>query len=304
MAARSASGFLRVLAPALAAVLLAGWAAADDREEPDGRDAEERRETARLIRAELPRWKIGTGADGAEFKLHPTPILNWTNPATGRIFGEIYLWTADGRPEAVMSLYKAWEPDWGFAGEFHSLSPAGVVGRREGAVVWNCDEPGIGLRGVPDAPAPAQTDRRRLQQMRAIAADFSTVLIDRRHNPDGERQALRLLTNPVFRYASPAGKVADGAIFAFVVGTDAEVLLLLEASGEESQCNWQYALARLNRDELAAFYKEQEVWRVDRGIYGARDEPYFLMTLPELPPRENESNVTSGGPAKSTTDLK
>jgi hypothetical protein len=120
--------------------------------------------------------------------------------------------------------------------------------------------------------------------MRALAADFSAVLIDRRRNPDGERQALRLLMNPVFRYASPERNVADGAIFAFVVGTDAEVLLLLEARGEPNEYRWQYALARLNRDELAASFKEQEVWRVERGTYGERNKPYFLMGLSESLP--------------------
>jgi hypothetical protein len=200
--------------------------------------------------------------------------------------GEIYVWTADGRPETVMSLYKVWEPAWGFAGELHSLSLTNLGAKRDGAVAWKCDSPGIMLRDVPGAPAPAATAGPRLRQMRAIAADFSAVLIDYRLNSDGERQALRLLTNPVFRYSSPGGEVADGALFAFVVGTDAEVLLLLEAREQEKKARWRYAFARLNRDELSAFFKEQEVWSVGRASYEERDQPYAFMSLSELPPRE------------------
>jgi hypothetical protein len=271
---------------ACAVLLLARCTLADDQPEPDSRDAEEIRETTRLIQAELPRWRIAVGAPGEDLKLDPTPILRWTNPATGRIFGEIYVWTADGRPAAVMSLYKAWEPAWGFAGEFHSLSPANIVAQRDRSLVWKCDQPGITLRDIPEAPAIADSARRRSQQMRILAGEFSAVLIDRRRNPEGERQSLRLLAKPVYRYPSEAGEVVDGAIFAFVVGTDAEALLLLEARGKETKHQWQYALARLNRDELAVFFKEQEVWRVDRGIYGERDNPYFLMGLSESPPAQ------------------
>lgn len=256
-------------------------ARADDQKEPGNRDAEERRQTERLIQSELPRWKITTGPEPRALQLEPKPILRWTNPATGRLFGEIYVWTVEGRPEAVMSLYKAWEPAWGFAAELHSLSLEKAVAKRDENVIWNCAQPGVVIRSVPEAPAPAEASRQRLQQMRAIAADFSAVLIDRRRNPDGERQSLRLLTNPLFRYSCPDKHVADGAIFAFVVGTDAEVLLLLESRAERGKSNWQYALARLNRDELAAQFRDEEVWRVEGGVYGERDKPYFLVGLPE-----------------------
>ncbi len=287
MTARSAAlALLRIGAAAVALMIFAHSAVADDQEESKHGDSEEFRETARLIQAELPRWKIGIGAEGAELKLHPKPILRWTNPATGRMYGEIYVWTANGRPESVISLYKVWEPAWGFAGELQSLSATNLVAKRDQSVAWKCEQPGIALRDVPDAPTTAATARRRLQQMRAIADDFSAVLIDCRQNPGGERQALRLLTNPVFRYSSPGREVVDGAIFAFVVGTDPEALLLLEAHEKKNKKSWQYALARLNCDELAAFFKEQEVWRVGRAAYEEREKPYVFMSLSESPPQE------------------
>lgn len=59
----------------------------------------------------------------------------------------------------------------------------------------------------------------------------------------------------------------DGALFAYVLGADPETLLLLEARGR--------------RDELAGYYKQREVWRVDRRMEVERDEPYFLRSLPD-----------------------
>ncbi|HET6878871.1 MAG TPA: hypothetical protein VFI31_01875 [Pirellulales bacterium] len=58
-----------------------------------------------------------------------------------------------------------------------------------------------------------------------------------------------------------------------------EAQLAAEAPGPLSE-------ATGNRDELAVFFKEQEVWRVDRGTYGERDKPYFLMGLSESPPAQ------------------
>jgi hypothetical protein len=226
IARRAAFAFFSILGALLGLMALLPFAPADDQEKPRNRDAEERRATERLIQTELPRWKIATGAASRELKLEPKAVLRWTNPAIGRLFGELYVWTADGRPEIVMSLYEAWDPAWGFAAEMHSLAPEGVV----------------------------------------------------------ERQTLRLLTNPVFRYSSRPQKIADGAIFAFVVGTDAEVLLLVESRAEKNKGRWQYALARLNRDELSASFHDREVWRVSGGVYGERDKPYFLIGLSETLP--------------------
>jgi hypothetical protein len=264
-------------------LVCASSAVADEPDESKSRDTEELRQTARLIQAELPRWKVVSGGDAVKLQLNPQPILRWTNPATGRMNGEIYVWTANGRPEAVMSLYKVWEPAWGFAGELQSLSLTSLVAERDEAIAWKCHQPGISLRDVPDAPAIAETALRRMQQMRAMADSFSAVLMDYRQNPKGERQALRMLTKPVFRYGRPGGDVTDGAMFAFVVGTDAEVLLLLEAREMKNGKRWQYALGRLNSDELVASFKEQEVWRVGRAKFEERDKPYVFMSLSEPP---------------------
>lgn len=263
----------------MAAALAAGAA----ENEPGSRHSEELRRTTALIHGELPRWKVAMGTDQLDLKLDPKPILRWTNPATGRLHGEVFVWTADGRPECVMSLYKGWEPAWGFCGELQSLSLTRLVAERNQFIAWKSNEAGITLRDVPDGSAVGETAPRRLRQMHAMAREFTAVLMDYRKNAEGERQALRLLTSPVYRFSSPERGVADGAMFAFVLGTDAEVFLLLEARGAEKENRWQYALARLNSDELAAFWKEKEVWRVGKATYNVRDKPYAFMTLPETP---------------------
>jgi hypothetical protein len=53
----------------------------------------------------------------------------------------------------------------------------------------------------------------------------------------------------------------DGAIFAFVRGTDPEVLLLIETRKLEGGDTWQYALAPMNSLEFHAFHQDREVWQ-------------------------------------------
>ena len=42
--------------------------------------------------------------------LQPDPVLNWSNPVMGPIYGEVFVWTEDGRPEAVASIYRFYSP--------------------------------------------------------------------------------------------------------------------------------------------------------------------------------------------------
>ena len=63
------------------------------------------------------------------------------------------------------------------------------------------------------------------------------------------REELRLLPKPIYRYELDAAKAAhpelvDGAVFAFVQGTDPEAVLLIEAIRRGDGIGWQYAFGR------------------------------------------------------------
>src|SRR5579872_2361398 len=208
------------------------WRAAAADDDKDSLSTQESEETSRLIRAELPNWKLWSGADREhELTVHPKAVLRWSNPGVGSVYGDVYLWTHKGRPEAVMSFYKWWKPDWGFTAEMHSLSLTGLSAEREGVLRWQPTKAGIELNDVPDAPLPAESAPRRLQQMRTLAGAFSARVVDQRQSRGGKEQLqeLRLLTQPLYRYPAGEGEVLDGALFAIVMGTDPEVFVLLEA---------------------------------------------------------------------------
>lgn len=244
-------------------------------------DQAESDETRRLIAAELPNWKffVGRGPE-RPLKLQPQSALRWSNPGTGRVFGDVYVWTDRGRPEVVMSLFKAWQPANGFHVELHSLTGEALAAEREEKPIWHPARPGITLADVPDAEAPADTPARRLAQMKAIAREFSINLRDRRVNDSGENQALRLLNQPLYRYEPEAKELTDGALFAFALGTDPELFLVLEASGGR----WQYGVARMNDGAMSVLYRGQVVQSFDRAADRDHErDPYVLKRVPETP---------------------
>lgn len=189
----------------------------------------------------------------------PNSVLRWSNPEAGEIYGNVFLWTHDGRPEVVGSFLQWYSPFTHGSHEFQSLSTKPVVATRGGTTVWTTDRAGIVLAPVPDSREVAATVALRMRQARTIARGFRVRKTDR----DGKANELRLLVHPLARYGNDASDVLDGALFAFVQGTDPEAFLLLEARTEGNQWQWQYALVQMNSVQFEGTYREEQVWQTD-----------------------------------------
>ena len=267
---------------ALCLALLLAWTGLSHlaAEEPAA-DKAESDETRRLIEAELPNWKFFVGPQlETPLQRQPQSVLRWSNPGTGRVFGDVYVWTGHGRPEAVMSLFKAWQPANGFHVELHSLTRQEIAAERDGKPIWRPARPGLTLANVPEADPPADTPARRLAQMKGIAREFSIRLRDRRVNDTGENQVLRLLNQPLYRYEPEGKDLTDGALFTFALGTDPELFLVLEARSG----SWQYGIARMNDGAMSVLYRGEEVQSFDRAAERDHErDPYVLKRVPETP---------------------
>jgi len=73
-----------------------------------------------------------------------------------------------------------------------------------------------------------------------------------------------MLGHPIFRYDSRDPDVLDGAIFAFVEGTDPELLIAIEATKTENSFEWQYAVGRMNSIRFEVRRNDQLVWKGDK----------------------------------------
>ena len=110
-----------------------------------------------LAKREASAYTIRLEASDRTLTLQAEPILKWSNPVIGTVFGEVYIWTDQGRPEAVASIFKFYKPDTHRTNEFHSLAVRKLSAVRDGATVWAPSRPGVELtaiRAPPHRPTP------------------------------------------------------------------------------------------------------------------------------------------------------
>lgn len=246
---------IRGVAPVLLTVALIANSPADDRES-DTPVNEALRVTTNA--AKLYEFEIAD-MPSRHLVLHPNSILRWSNPVAGEVYGNVFVWTHNGRPEVIGSIFQWYSPNTHGSHEFHSLTVHSLEGTREGELVWMSPEAGVAFNSVPKQPLVADTQAIRIRQMRAIARRFQIQKTDRE---DVTRQ-LRLLAQPIYRYGGDNSDVLDGSLFVFVQGTDPEVFLMIEARNVGEARQWQYALVRMNSVEFVAKYQDQEVWRTE-----------------------------------------
>jgi hypothetical protein len=249
----------------------------------DGVDEKQRAEEAiKLCKAGAKEYRLYLeGESRNELQLKPEPVLNWSNPSVGSIHGSVFLWTHQGRPAAVASIFKWFEPLDQMACEVHSLSDVAVVARQGDQEAWRSSAPGIKFQRIATDLVPSARAITRLAEMRSIARDISITKTDR----DKTQQELRLLTQPIHRYENPSAGLVDGAIFAFVQGTDPEVLLLIEAQKDTPGVSWRYALIRMNSVIFNARYHDKTVWQTEQlpwDVVFKGNEPYRILNLDRL----------------------
>jgi hypothetical protein len=202
-----------------------------------------------------------------KLELRKEPVYVWTNPVrTTQQDGLVFIWTSRGRPEAIGTIFSsAAGGERGINHELHSLSLSTLDVHRAGTHkhLWTPRVAGIELAPIEGAPIPARSAAQRLGQMRALAREFSAATRDSQDN----RWELRLLAQPLYRYASTDPEVLDGALFAFVTsaGTDPEAILIIEARQPPGTSNpiWHRAVARFTDLILSVRYKATEIFATD-----------------------------------------
>ena len=173
-------------------------------------------------------------APNVTFRLQAEPALRFTNSVGTVSDGAIFFWfDDDDRPAAAVQVYRTISGSWHQA--FSSLSTVPLTA----GSVWNPKRAGVKFKPVPGVPKPAATAEQRMRQMRESLDGFKSEMnleLKTWHH-------LRPLTKPLVRYGKTGTDVLDGGLFAFVLTTDPEVYLLLEAKNGDRGLEWQYAFA-------------------------------------------------------------
>jgi hypothetical protein len=256
-------------------------------EDPPGEAAKKTDEAEKLravIDQVLGRHAVFPSPESKE-PLQVIPALRWSNSTRGTLNALTVLYVRKGRPYAVACLFPY---DRGMIHDFQSLARESdkIVARRGGETVWRPEKAGVTYALIPDAPAPRSTRPERLRQMKKLAERFESTMLGWKIDTN-DQEKLRRLPQPIYRYDPEPGPVVDGAVFAFVQGTDPESLLLIELAQEESQQRWVYAFARRTAGKLEARLDGKVVWTAPLNPeYKDPRLPHFTVHIPlNLPPR-------------------
>jgi hypothetical protein len=207
------------------------------------------------------------GSENRQITRLADPILRWDNQVVREDDAGLFLWVDGARPVCGAQLFlqgDAWHH------EFQSLSADPFqVSWRQDAWTWSCKKPGLSLAAA-DLDPPADKPAQRLRQMRSFAQRFTAATDPSRGGNWQDPHQLRLLPTPVYRYANES-EVLDGALFAFVQGTNPEVLLLIEASASEGADRWQYGFAPMTSFEVRVERDGTTVWQQDVQPVPTRD---------------------------------
>jgi len=189
------------------------------------------------------------------------PILRFSNPVRDSFCdGIIHLWLDGGVPVAVASLWIREDDDFGR--DFVSLHETSLECSCRGKMVWSPKAGAHVRQPLPGAPQASDSTRLRLVQMRRMAARFKGNV---GAWPAEGWAELRLLTQPVYRYASRTRGIIDGAVFVLAQANDPEMILVLEivqTSGDATPA-WRYSLARMTAVRLRAELDGKAVWSVN-----------------------------------------
>lgn len=212
-------------------------------------------------------------------KMTSKPVLRWTNnERDSQSLGVVVLWLDRGQPAAVMATY-SWMGN--LYHEFDLLSRSSVIATRDSDVVWR-PKSSLKFQPIPGAPEVESSAPARLRQMKELAEQFGATMLGWRAD-NSDRAELRRLPRELYRYQTESSEVIDGAVFAFVLGTDPEVLLLIEAVKQNERMEWQYAFVRQTSGGLEGRHRNQVVWSVEK--HAARSDP--SATGLSLPSRVN-----------------
>jgi hypothetical protein len=237
-----------------------------------------------FMKSALARYTVRVG-ERKEVAKVADPCLRWTNPIGTAPDGIVAVYAHNGgRPDALAQFFLNGQKKW--VNEFTIIPESDVTIMRSDRVFWKPSEYVCKFTDVPRGPVPAAKPGLRLPQLRAIAADFSVVDY---FGQKETKENLRLLPQPVYRYAEE-GKILDGAVFVFVLGTDPECCVLVEAYQDDKGSRYRYAVAPMSIFKLEVRYKDDPVWSIERrSAAGDKSRSYYAggytpepgETLPE-----------------------
>lgn len=214
-------------------------------------------------------------SDGAKVKIYEKPLLRFTNPLHGCREGLFVAWVDSlNRPVAVGQIFlmRSTENSWYI--ETQSVADCPIHLKSESNGTWAPNTAGIKWTKFKDAPRPSDSKPLRLAQMRRLAGRFRVE-----DDLNGDNDVLRLMPSPMIRYEDADKHVKDGALFAYVQGTDPELLVQVESrEDQDGERAYHWALSAMTSAAVKAYLDEEAVWSKEQSS-GGTSEVFYMRKL-------------------------
>lgn len=251
--------------------LVCAWSAAAQERDVSSQTLETMRRHVASLRA------VSRPAQGGEspLALAATPVLRYSDPGGITTDASVWVWGGPGRPAIVAGIFfltqEGRDPKWSC--ELLSLADAGVAVHSRVGWSWTPDKSDLAWQTLEDRPG--DSDRQRLRQMKEIALRFEVSTFE-----GTNKTQLRLMVQPLCRYADEQRGLLGGAIFSFAAGTNPEVLLLVECRKNGEALQWHAAFTRFGANPCQARRGEAVVWERPAIQRWDPKEPYFSQFGP------------------------
>jgi hypothetical protein len=239
----------------IALLLCCAWCAPLHAEEPA---AEKLKKLADDSRARAGGIEVTAGKRAA--KLHPEPLMKYTDVPRQIEMATLWVWHDDGRPVALGKVEAYGRKDgtkWLYC--FASASEELVNGKWPDGRRFEATKAGAEWTALK-GPVPHETAAGRLRQMKELFQRFSATTSDDLLKTSDD---LRPLARPLHEYSAPKQGVAQGILCGFAAnGTNPDVIVALEAvaDADGKPKSWRFAVIGMTASGISVKLDKDEVF--------------------------------------------
>jgi len=235
----------------------------EDSTSDDSDRKQQREESLQAMKSRALQITVRTADEQTNAELITTPLFRYSDEPRRIFDATVWGWIADGRLLAICKIEhndREGYPLWSTC--FVSLAPRRIEAEWSGGRRWSARKVGIEPQTVNAAAATASSQVARLREMKEIASRFKATIV----KPQNNREEMRLLPRPVFRYETPTENLVDGAVFGLTSnGTNPDAILVLELHDNEGVgLEWKFGLVGMTAGELSVKLDDKEVWSKPR----------------------------------------
>lgn len=202
------------------------------------------------------------------------PLFRYSDPIRQVIDATIWSIGGEQRPQVllVMERYSRETKFWSY--EMTVTSDRVPNSIKGDDWVWKPSGTGMKWKDLPASRPPGKSPAARLRQMKTLARRFEVS-----ESYEGQTYHLKLKPQPLTTYKDDELKVTDGAGFIFAQGTNAEVVVWIEArrDQEAKEGRWKVGFSRLTAASIEANFDGKLLWTAEKHV--GQVSPVYFNTI-------------------------